>query len=633
MIVATAGHVDHGKTALIEALTGTDTTHLPEERTRGMTIDLGFASLALPEGGFLGFVDVPGHERFVQNMLAGISGVDLALLVVAADDGIMPQTREHLEILDLLGVSEGVVALTKIDRVDSVRLALVTDSITRLLAPTHLKDAPVFPVSSPNKVGIAALRDYLFLRTSTANKHRHGAALRLPIDRKFVVEGVGLVVTGTVASGEVALGDRLSLMPQNKPVRVRGVQTHHSAVDSLGAGERCALNVVAADLDHSLLSRGSWIVAPEIAVTTRHLDARLTPAAEGVIKDGTRIGFCHGAANTSGRLVLLSVDANPLYVQIVLDKPVHALALDRFILRDADGRKTVAGGVVLDPFPQIRGRRRPERIAMLTALDQPDVRKVFASLLTVAPDGIELERFAQAWNISSDEAETLLESVGHARFEGRVYDANQWRQGRDALLAELTRFHAAHPDSFGPATAQLLRADLFTGGRTFRHAIFNSLIRDKELVRDGTQVRRPTHEIELSVPENVLWRKLSPLLGPERQPMTVHDIAREQELDFRIVNTVLERASRAGYVVRINDRRYLHKAVIPELATEAEALAASSSDGLFDAATFRDQANLGRRVSIELLEYFDRIRFTQRVGDQRRVLKPATAIFQHEDRV
>ena len=627
MIVATAGHVDHGKTTLIKALTGTDTTHLPEERKRGMTIDLGFAGLALPGGGYIGFVDVPGHERFMRNMLAGITGVDLALLVVAADDGIMPQTREHLELLDLLEVTEGAVALTKIDRVDSARLAEVSASIAELLATTHLADAPIFPVSAPEHIGITALRDHLISRVAKASRHRHGALFRLPIDRSFVVEGAGLIVTGTIASGKVAVGDRLSLVP-GKPIRVRGLHTHQSAVESLDAGERCALNVVAAELDRSKVGRGAWIVAPELAVATQHLDARLTPAAGAVLKDGARILFCHGAASTHGYLVLLSRDAKPAYAQIVLDEPVHALAKDAFILRHAGGQKTLAGGTVLDPFPPIRGRRRPERIAMLSALGQPDAGSALANLLPVAANGIELDRFALAWNIRPNEIEALWGSVGLARFDGRGYDAAQWRQARETLVAEVTRFHADHPDSFGPSAAQLLRTDVVTSRCQVRRAILESLIRDKSLVREGAQVRRPTHVIELSVSEKLLWRRIAPLLGPDRRPMSMHDIAAKQKLDLKTVRRVLERATRAGYLVRIAAGRFLHKSAFLELAARAEILAANSKGGLFDAAAFRDRSDLGRGISIELLEYFDRIGFTQRVGDQRRVLKPAVAVFE-----
>jgi selenocysteine-specific elongation factor len=284
MIVATAGHVDHGKTTLIKALTGTDTTHLPEERKRGLTIDLGFAGLPLPGGGHIGFVDVPGHERFVRNMLAGITGVDLALLVVAADDGIMPQTREHLELLDLLEVSNGAIALTKIDRVDDARVAEVAASMKDLLVPTHLAGAPIFPVSTRDERGIAALRDHLVARTGLSHDRRHGAMFRLPVDRNFLVEGAGLVVTGTIASGTVIVGDRLTVVPPGKPIRVRGLQTHQESVHSVGPGERCAINVVALELDRSQFGRGCWLVAPEVAVVTRQVDARLTLAAGAVYR-------------------------------------------------------------------------------------------------------------------------------------------------------------------------------------------------------------------------------------------------------------------------------------------------------------------------------------------------------------
>jgi selenocysteine-specific elongation factor len=628
MIVATAGHVDHGKTTLIKALTGTDTTHLPEERARGMTIDLGFAGLPLPGGGFIGFVDVPGHERFVRNMLAGITGLDLALLIVAADDGIMPQTREHLELLDLLEVTELAVALTKIDRTDPARVAEVTASIAELLAPTHLAGAPVFPVSAPNDVGIVVLRDYLVSRVAKSGRHRHGALFRLPIDRSFAIDGAGLVVTGTIASGRTAIGDRLTLMPLGKQIRVRGLQTHHNSVERLGAGERCALNVVAPDLDRSRVARGHWLVAPEIAVATQHIDARLTPAAGAVLKDGARIHFFHGSTSVEGHLVLLARDAAPAYVQLVLDEPVHALAKDAFILRHASAPKTLAGGVVLDPFPPIRGRRRPARIAMLNALDQPDAMLALSALLDLAPDGIELERFGQAWNMSPNDARSLCESRDIVRFEGRGYDAANWRQGRAALMADVAQFHSAHVDSVGPSAAHLLQSVVVNGGRQFRHAVLASLIHDKELVREGAQLRLPTHEIELTLPEKALWRLIAPLLGPGRRPMTVHDIAAQQKLDLKIVMQVLERAARAGYVVRITPRRYLHRAAFLDCAARAESLAANSPEGLFDAAAFRDVSDLGRRISIRLLEHFDRIGFTERVGDQRRMLRPAATVLQ-----
>ena len=433
-------------------------------------------------------------------------------------------------------------------------------------------------------------------------------------------------MTGTIASGRAAVGDRLTLMPSGKLIRVRGLHTHHSVAGSLGAGERCALNVVAAELDRSQVERGDWIVAPEIAVTTQHLDARLRPVAGAVLKDGARVHLFHGAASTGGHLVLLSRDTNPQYVQIVLDEPVHALARDAFILRHAGGHKTLAGGIVIDPFPPIRGRRRPERTAMLAALDQSDARRALACVLTVAPDGIELDRFVQAWNVRPDEVATLWESVELARVDGRGYDATQWRQGRETLVAEVARFHAAHPDSFGPSAAELLRSDVVTGGRQFRRAMLDMLIHDKELIREGAQVRRPSHEIELSLSEKVLWRRIAPLLGPDRRPMTVHDIAAQEKLDPRNVERVLERAARAGHVVRITPNRFLHKLAYLELAAKAEALGGNSTDGLFDAAAFRDRSDLGRRISIRVLEHFDRIGFTQRLGDQRRVLRPAAAV-------
>jgi selenocysteine-specific elongation factor len=553
--------------------------------------------------------------------------VDLALLIVAADDGIKPQTREHLEILDLLNISEAAVALTKIDRVDGARLAAVSASIAPMLASTTLAGAPIFPISAHNDVGIAALREHLMARATQAVRHRPGALFRLPIDRSFFSEGTGLIVTGTIAAGRVAVGDHLRLMPADKPIRVRGLHTHHRAVEALSAGNRCALNVVGSDLDRAHLGRGEWLVAPALAIATQQLDARIRSATGVQLKDGVRMQFCHGAASTQGRMVLLSRNSGQQYVQIVLDEPIHALGKDAFILRDADGGKTLAGGVVLDPFPAVRGRRRPDRIMTLAALDAPDARAALTRLLPIATNGVALERFAQAWNITPDEAEDLWARVGLARFENQGYDAAHWRTGGDALLAEVAHFHLEHPDSVGPTAAQILRAKSAAGLRQFKLAILEGLIRDKRLIRDGAQLRCPTHAVELSVSEKTLWRKISPLLGPNRKPMTAHDIAKSQSLELKLVKRVLERAARMGHIVRITDGRFLHKSAIMGLANEAEILAANSNDKLFDAATFRDRSNLGRGISIELLEYFDRIGFTQRVGDHRRLLKPASAVF------
>jgi selenocysteine-specific elongation factor len=625
MIVATAGHVDHGKTTLIKALTGKDTTHLPEERRRGMTIDLGFAGLALPNGNFIGFVDVPGHERFTRNMLAGITGIDLALLIVAADDGIKPQTREHLEILDLLNIAEAAVALTKIDRVDDSRLAQVSASIAPLLATTSLSGAPVFAVSAADDLGIPALREHLISRAAQPRKHRQGALFRLPIDRSFLRDGAGRIVTGTIASGRVSVGDNLRLMPADQPIRVRGLHTHHSAVSSLGVGERCALNIVGSDLDRSVVGRGDWLVAPAIATSTEQIDVRLRAATGVQLKDGARIQFCHGAASIPARLVLLSHEVNSQYAQIVLGAPVHALVKDSFILRDADGRRTLAGGTVLDPFPPTRGRRRPERISALAALDVPDVKSALARLLPITPNGISLQHFGQAWNIDPDEAENLWASVALARFETRGFDAAQWRQGREALVAEVARFHVQQPDSFGPSAAQVLRTTSSAGQHHFHRAVLESLIHEKCLVREGAQIRTPTHEIEFSSSEKLLWRRMAPLLGPNCRPMTMHGIAAKQNLDLKMVKRVLQRAARAGYVVRISTGRFLHKSVFIDLAAKAETLAENSTGRLFDAAAFRDRSDLGRGISIELLEYFDQIGFTQRIGDQRRVINPAAA--------
>jgi selenocysteine-specific elongation factor len=512
------------------------------------------------------------------------------------------------------------------DRVDDSRLAEVTASLGPLLAQTSLAQAPIFAVSAMNAQGVPELRDYLLsqaTRIGTRRQALRGNLFRLPIDRRFLVEGAGLVVTGTIASGSVNVGDHVCLMPKRIMLRVRGLQTHHHPVDGLGAGERCAINVVGGELERSAVDRGDWLVAPDIAVATRHLDVRLRSTAE--LKDGIHVQFCHGTACIPARLLLMPHHQGPRHAQVVLDADTHALARDAFILRDKDGGRTLAGGMVLDPFPPLRGRRQPARLALLKALDASDAASALGGILPLAPNGVALERFAQAWNLERAHAEILWADSGLIRFDGRGYDAELWRRGREALMAEVTHFHTAHPDSFGPSTTQLLRLDSMNGRRELQRALLESLIHDKQLIREGPHIRRPGHAIQFSPAEKTLWRRISPLLGPNRRPMSIHDIASQLELELRVINRVLERAVRAGYLVRITAGRFLHKAAFVELAGKVETLAANSAGQLFDAAAFRDTSNLGRGMSIELLEHFDRIGFTQRVGDRRRLLKPAAA--------
>jgi selenocysteine-specific elongation factor len=630
VIVATAGHIDHGKTALIKAITGVETTHLPEEKRRGLTIDLGFAAWSLGDGGTVGFVDVPGHERFVRNMLSGVTGIDFALLVVAGDDGVMPQTREHVEILDLLGIERGAVALTKIDRVATDRVAAVRAEIGGLLAATSLAGAPVFAVSALDGTGIAALTAHLEAALAACPQRPDDGYFRLSIDRSFTVAGAGRVVTGTVAAGRVAVGDRLTLLPSGKTVRVRGLHGHHRAVTGARAGERCAVNILAPDVDREEIGRGDWLAAPEIAIAAARLDVRVRAPRGGTrLRQDTPVHLHHGAADVTGRLILLDGPAlepgGSALAQLVLDRPVHALGGDRFVLRDRGAARTLAGGRVLDPFVPARGRRLPARLAQLRALEADDL----AALLAATPDGIDLGQRAIAANLPAAEAERrwaaadLVKIVDGDRV--LAVEPGAWTAAREAVLAALDAFHHAHADAIGPTAAQLRQARPAAIGRRSFGAALEALVGAGAIARDGQQLRRPERQAALAGPELAVWQRIAPLIAG--RPPPVREVAQAAGLDPAAVERLLNRAARVGLATRVAPNRFFPRPAIALLAAIAEALAAEAPDGMFDAARFRDRSALGRNLTIEVLEFFDKAGFTRRIGQGRRIVKPAAELF------
>ncbi|HYM72641.1 MAG TPA: selenocysteine-specific translation elongation factor, partial [Stellaceae bacterium] len=369
MILATAGHIDHGKTALVRALTGIDADRLPEEKRRGLTIDLGFAYTTLADGTELGFVDVPGHERFLPNMLAGVLSIDRVLLIVAADDGPRPQTLEHLDVIELIGIREVTGVITKIDRVDGERQDAVAAELAALFERSGHGGSPILAVSSRTGAGIPALADHLRERAAAADAERAArppeGRFRLPVDRMFSLPGIGMVVTGTAASGEVAPGDRLMLSPRGIEVRVRGVHAHNRPVERAAAGERCALNIVGNFPDGAEPGRGDWIVAPALHAPTARIDVALTVsrAAPVPLRSGLPVHVHLGTEDRVGRVAILGrrtlAAGEQGFVQLNLDRPVGALWGDRVVLRDHGAIHTLAGGQVIDPFPPRRGRARP----------------------------------------------------------------------------------------------------------------------------------------------------------------------------------------------------------------------------------------------------------------------------------
>ena len=638
MIVATAGHVDHGKTSLVRALTGIDTDRLPEEKRRNLTIDLGFAYLPLEGGGVLGFVDVPGHERFIRNMLCGVAAIDYALLVVAADDGVMPQTEEHMAILDLLDVGAGAVAITKTDRVDPDRVAEVAEEVELYLDETRLAGAPVFPVSSADGSGVDALKTHLATVADTIGRRPADGRFRLAVDRAFTVVGAGLVVTGTAFSGNVSVDDRLLLSPARIPVRVRGIHAQDRKAESGRAGERLALNIVGQSLGRDDVARGDWIVEEAAHLPVQRIDAtvRVLSDESRPVAHWTPVHVHLAAADVTGRLALL--EARSLapgesgLAQLVLDRPIGAVHGDRFVLRDQSATRTMGGGTVVDVLPPARGRARPARLAYLKAVARPDAAAALQAAVDAARDAVDLVKFARARNLTEAAREALFAAADMVRLgDGErdvAFSRPRWTALRSSVGAALARWHEDHEDAVGPTEANLRSAMEPRIAVDLLRLAIPELEREGVLVREGARVRLPDHRPKMTAADEALWQRLEALLeeGGTRPPL-IGEIAEETGFDSRRIAAFLGRAAKLGLVVGATKNRYYLPASLRGLAGSLEQAAAESADGTVSAAAFRDKAGIGRNLAIEVLEYFDKIRFTRRAGNERKILRPAEEVF------
>ena len=639
MIIATAGHIDHGKTALVRGLTGIDADRLPEEKRRGMTIDLGFAYSPLRDGTILGFVDVPGHERFVRNMLAGVSGIDFALLVVAADDGPMPQTMEHLAILDLLRVSRGAVALTKIDRVSAERVQEVKAGIDGLLAETGLAGIPAFPLSNITGEGVPALRAHLEKAATGIAARAARGHFRLAVDRCFTLHGTGLVVTGTAFSGSVKVGDRLLLSPLGLPVRVRGIHAQNRETHAAAAGQRCALNLAGTGLTKDLVARGDWVLSEEIHAPTRRVDAaiRLLPDSGTLgVRDRMPVHLHLGATDVTGRLALLEdhpLDAGDSgRVQIVLDRPIHALHGDRFVLRDQSAQRTFGGGAVIDPFPPERGRRRPERLALLDALVTEGPAEALTAALECAPAGVDLAAFALSRNLTAAEQGNLWRKVPLVRLgdaPGGIGVAERsWQGWRQSILAALAAWHQRSPDQPGADPERLRRSGEEKWPKGLFASVVAALAQNGDVKRVGGMLSLPGHSAAMSGDDAALWAKVAPLLAAGGlRPPRVRELAEQLRVKPDAIEKLLRRLTRLGLVHPVADNRFFPPQALADLARIAEEVAATTPDGTFTAALYKERSGIGRNVAIELLEFFDQRGFTRRQGESRRIMKPAAELF------
>ena len=633
MIVGTAGHIDHGKTSLIRALTGVDTDRLPEEKARGITLDLGFAYVPLANGGMLGFVDVPGHERLVHTMIAGASSIGMALLVVAADDGVMPQTREHLQILSLLGLSRGVVALTKTDLVDAERAIEVELEIAALLDGTGLAGAEMFPVSVVTGAGIGALRDCLLAEAAhDAGVFDAGRAFRLAVDRSFSLAGAGTVVTGSVVAGAVHVGESVLVLPSGLRARVRGIHAANRAVERAVAGERCALNLAGPGIRKDAIGRGDWVVDPARNASTRRCDVtlRLLPSERAALKHWTPVLVHHGADQVAARVVLLEPQVlqpgETGLAQLVLHRPLPLRHGDRLVLRDTAASRTIAGGHALDPSAPERHRRRAARMATLRALAVPRDGEALRLLLAQPPFLLRRETLLADWGLAEPGLAALLpaaEAVG-AFVAAREGLALLTRAVAEALAA----FHASQPAAPGMTGEALRLALAWRLPREAFAALLAHLAEAGAVAAEAHLLRAPLHRGGLAGEDARLWAALRPLLEavPSRPPLL-----REAAAAIGAGEVALRRAckgfARVGLVIEVAPDRFFLRDAVAGMAEAAHALSAEVSDGWFSAAQFRDRVGNGRQLAIQVLDYFDRRGITVRRGDLRRAGKDSGVAF------
>ncbi len=636
IIVGTAGHIDHGKTSLVRALTGIDADRLKEEKERGITIDIGFADLTVGDTHF-GFVDVPGHERFVKNMLAGAHGIDLVMLVVAADESVMPQTREHFDICRLLEVKSGLVVITKIDMVDEEFLELVEAEVSEYVADSFLANAPIVRVSSKTGEGIEALKKTLAQLAAKVALRDENAVARLPIDRVFTIKGFGTVVTGTLIAGSIKTGDELELLPSDaRRMRVRGLQVHGKSTNEAHAGERTAVNLQG--LEIAEVARGQALAPAGRFVATHLLDVRLQllKSAKKPLRSRSRVRLHHGTAEVLARVILLGQQELPpggkAFAQLRLETPLLALPQDRFIVRSYSPTITIGGGAIIDALPlKHRLRESPKVIAQLEALAQADEAERLALLVEMAgAQGMTHAALAARSGATDEAIKKATEQFTRTR---RLITASTnppllvAREPFETLAKQvremLKTFHKKAPLESGLGREEL-REKIFAklSPEIFR-AVIAHLTERNEVVAEKDLLRLATHRVALSTEEQAAKDHLAAIyLQAALQPISLEEALQQATPNFGIDQARAQRFAQmlinSGELVRVGDLIF-HRQTLETLRATLQSYKASHGSKL-DVGIFKDLTGVSRKYAIPLLEYLDRQRVTRRFGDAREIL-------------
>ncbi len=630
IILGTAGHIDHGKTTLVKALTGVDTDRLKEEKERGITIELGFARLLLPSGQSVGVVDVPGHERFVKNMVAGASGMDLVALVVAADEGPMPQTREHLEICELLGVKKGLIVLTKKDMVDDEWLELVTEDVKDFVSGTFLEEAPIVAVSSTTGEGLDDLLGIMDALVSQVESRQPAGPYRLPVDRVFIKKGFGTVVTGTSLSGTIRVGDEAMVYPRGISTRIRTIQIHGEDKNEAKPGLRTALNLQGVDKDG--LSRGDVVATPGSLHASYLLDLKLKylSSAERPLKYRSPVRFHVGTAEVIGRVMLPGDEMKPgeeSFIQIKLERPVAVLPGDRYVIRSYSPVRTIGGGKVLHPVPRRRKRTRPDLWKELVVLDRGEPQElVDYHLKQSGIRGLTLSELAMRSGIYGKSLnrvlDQLLGSRKVVRFEGeekRFLQGDVYNSLKEKALSMLEAFHEKNPLLNGLPKEEL-RSRLFSGAgdpRLFQR-LLSDLVKEGLLVQEKEVVRLPSHQVSLGEEETELRNRIISVYKKAGFSSPSRNEALENVGGGEAAERIFDLLVREGELVRVRESIFYHRSTLEQLKDMVVDFI--KKHGQLTITDFRKlSGGLSRKYMIPLLEYLDNQRVTIRVGDARKL--------------
>lgn len=627
-VLGTAGHVDHGKTSLIKALTGIDTDRLKEEKARGITIELGFASITLPSGQTLGIVDVPGHEKFVKHMVAGAAGIDLVMMVIAADEGVMPQTKEHLHICSLLGITRGLVALTKIDMVEKDWLELVQSEITDYLQDTFLAAAPIIPVSAVSGTGMETLLTQLDKTANQLKEKTDNGIFRLPVDRIFTMKGFGTVVTGTLIADRIKTGEDIQIQPANISARIRGIQVHNLPVDEAFSGQRTAINLQG--IEKSTLERGNVLVRPQTVWPTKRLDVSFEylPSNNRKLKNRTLVRLHNGTAEIMTRIVLLEADelapGEKSFAQLILADEDVAVAGDHFVLRSYSPATTIGGGRILDALPGKHKRKNIKIMEDLQILQDGALPEKISIILDRAGfSGINLAALTYRLGVQSRKIREALEKLFSSRRaillssdDATAISINLYSQLEDLLIKSLAQYHQNNPLKEGISREELKAAVPEKVSAKLFNLLINNLGKKEVIVSDKDNVRLSSHEVQLEGEEDTLRQSIA---ATYRQagltPPSLADVLSGFKDQKAKAQKIFQLMLKDGELIKINEDLCFARETLDKLRADYKAQLAR--DGQATPATFKDLTGLSRKYIIPLMEYFDVSKLTVRVGDHR----------------